>query len=307
MSAYGMFYRESYDGVYAFNWTNGKIVWHYEAPAVSPYETPFTGHNDTTVYPFYSFGVGGIIADGKFFTWTYEHTESWPVTRGWGIHAIDCFTGKGVWNLTGCMTPSAIADGYLIGANSYDGYMYVIGKGQSKTTVAATPAVIAKGSTVLIQGSVLDQSPAQPDTPCVSKESMKTQMDYLHMQLPIDGVWHKDLMTGVPVTLTAIDQNGNPTDIGTATTSAYYGTFEMAWTPPAEGTYKIIASFTGDDSYGISGASTAATVGPAPAETAPIEIPPAADITPLYYTVGAATVAIILAIAVVGMLLLRKR
>ena len=29
-SAYGLFYRESYDGVYAFNWDNGKIVWHYK-------------------------------------------------------------------------------------------------------------------------------------------------------------------------------------------------------------------------------------------------------------------------------------
>ena len=34
-SGYGLFYREAYDGVYAFNWTNGKIAWHYEAP------TPF--------------------------------------------------------------------------------------------------------------------------------------------------------------------------------------------------------------------------------------------------------------------------
>ncbi len=132
MSAYGMLYRESYDGIYAFNWTNGKIVWHYEAPTVSEFETPYTGWNDTGVYPFYSFGVGGQLADGKFYTWTYEHTESWPVTRGWGIHAIDCMTGKGVWNLTGCIIPTAIADGYLVGTNSYDGYMYVFGKGQKR-------------------------------------------------------------------------------------------------------------------------------------------------------------------------------
>jgi hypothetical protein len=307
MSAYGMLYRESYDGIYAFNWTNGKIVWKYEAPTVSPFETPYTGVNDTGVYPFYSFGVGGQIADGKFYTWTYEHTESWPVTRGWGIHVIDCMTGEGVWNLTGCIQPTAIADGYLVGANSYDGYMYIFGRGQSKTTVTTTPGVIANGATVLIQGSVLDQSPAQPNTPCVSKVSMKTQMEYLHMQLPIDGVYHKDTMTGVDVTLTAIGEDGSVVNIGTATTSAYYGTFEMAWTPPAEGTYKIIASFAGDDSYGSSGAQAAATVGPAPEVTAPVEIPPPTDITPLYYAVAAATVAIIIAVAVVGMMLLRKR
>ena len=33
------------------------------------------------------------------------------------------------------MTPGAIADGYLTASNSYDGYMYVFGKGKSATTV----------------------------------------------------------------------------------------------------------------------------------------------------------------------------
>jgi hypothetical protein len=308
MSAYGMFFRESYDGIYAFNWTTGKIMWHYEAPAVSQYETPYTGHNDTTVYPFYSFGVGGIIADGKFYTWTYEHTESWPVTRGWGIHAIDVFTGKGVWNLTGCMIPRLIADGYLIGANSYDGYLYFIGKGESKTTVTATPSVNTKGASVLIQGTVLDQSPAQPGTPCVSEASMKTQMDYLHMQLPIDGVWHKDQMTGVNVVLTAIDQNGNPHEIGIVTTSAYYGTYEIAWTPPIEGTYKIIASFEGDASYSSSGASTSIAITAAPETTpAPTQVVQAISASEFYTSIAVVAAGIIIAVVLVGVLILRKR
>ncbi len=264
MSAYGMLYREAYDGVYAFNWTNGELVWKYTAPAASPFETPYTDENFTTVMPFYSFGVGGQIADGKFFTWNYEHTESWPVTRGWSLHAIDVFTGKGVWNLTGCMTPTNIADGYLIATNSYDGHKYVIGKGLSETTVTAPDIAVAKGTAVIIKGSVLDQSPAQPGTPCVSKNSMKTQMDYLHMQLPIDGIYHNVQMTGVPVTLTAIDPNGNAQEIGTATTNAYYGNYEIVWTPPIEGTYKIIASFAGDDSYSSSGAATAVAVSATP-------------------------------------------
>jgi hypothetical protein len=307
MSAYGMLYRESYDGIYAFNWTNGKIVWHYEAPTGSPYETPYTGANDTGVYPFYSFGVGGQLADGKFYTWTYEHTESWPVTRGWGIHCIDCMTGKGVWNLTGCIQPAAIADGYLVGGNSYDGYKYAFGKGKSATTVTAPDASIPLGTTLTIKGSVLDQSPAQPGTPCVSADSMKTQMEYLHMQLPIGGIWNNLTMTGIEVSLTAVGADGSYVDIGKATTDAYYGTFEFAWTPAAEGTYKIIANFEGDESYSSSGASTAVTVGPAPAEQQQIDIPPPADMTPLYYLVAAATVVIVLAVVAVGVLLLRKR
>jgi hypothetical protein len=308
MSAYGMLFREAYDGVYAFNWTNGNLVWKYTAPAGSPFETGYTDENFTTVMPFYSFGVGGQIADGKFFTWNYEHTESWPVTRGWSLHAIDVFTGKGVWNMTGCMTPTNIADGYLVATNSYDGYKYVFGKGLTKTTVTAPDVAVAKGSAIVIKGSILDQSPAQQDTPCVSKDSMKTQMSYLHMQLPIDGIYHNIQMTGVPVSLTAIDPNGNAQVIGTAISNPYYGNYEMVWTPPTEGTYKIIASFAGDDSYSSSGAATAVTVSAAPEQTPTptIQVTQGLSASEFYTAISGVTIAIIVAVIVVGLLLKKK-
>ena len=82
------------------------------------------------------------------------------------------------------------------------------------------------------------------------------------MQMPIDGVWHNQTITGVPVTLTAISSTGEYIDIGTVTTSGYYGTFGVTWTPTQEGTYEIVASFAGDESYGSSGASTTVAVGP---------------------------------------------
>ena len=124
------------------------------------------------------------------------------------------------------------------------------------------------------------------------------------MQHPIDGVNHSLTMTGVPVTLTALDQNNNPTSIGTAVTSAYYGTFEIAWAPPAEGTYKIIASFAGDESYGSSGASTAVSVGPAPAA---IQFPE--QTAPIDYTMSivGTGIAVIIALAIATVLILRKR
>ena len=76
----------------------------------------------------------------------------------------------------------------------------------------------------------------QPGTvPCVYAASMETQMEYLYMQHPIDGLYHNETITGVPVILTAIDSNGTVTDIGTVTTNGYYGTFRYAWTPPKEG------------------------------------------------------------------------
>ena len=132
-------------------------------------------------------------------------------------------------------------------------------------------------------------------------------MEYLHLQMPIDGLWHNETITGVPVSLTAIGSDNSYYDLGTVTSDGYYGTFEFAWKPDKEGTYKIIAAFNGDDSYGSSSAATAVTVGPAPA---PIEIPPATepvDNTMLLYGILVAVViAIVLAlIAIVA--IFRKR
>ena len=81
----------------------------------------------------------------------------------------------------------------------------------------------------------------------------------------------------------------------------------MAWTPPNEDTYTIIASFAADDSYGSSSAATAVTVGPAPE---PIEFPPATepvDNTMLLYGI-LVTVVIAIVLALIAILLiLRKR
>jgi hypothetical protein len=285
-----------YDGVVAYNWNNGKISWWYKDKAEYPYETPFGDNN-----PWFT-GTARI-ADGVLYTHNTEHSPSQPIMRGLKLHAINVTTGEGIWKITGNMAPGAVSDGYLTASDSYDGRMYVFGKGMSATTVTAPDLVVSKGSGVVIKGTVLDVSPAQPGTPCVSKESMATQMEYLHMQHPIDGLSHDVQMTGVPVALTAIDSAGGVIDIGVVTTSAYYGTFEQAWTPPAEGTYKVIASFAGDESYGSSAASTAVSVGPAlePEPEPQIAIP---DYT---MTIVGTGIAVIIAVALATVLILRKK
>jgi hypothetical protein len=270
-SAYGMIFRQAYNGIYAFNWTDGSIVWHYVAPSLAVYESPYITKDNEGCYPF---NGGAMIADGKMYVYNTEHTASWPMTRGWGLHCIDIFTGELVWKIGNPMTYGAVADGYLTAANSWDGYMYVFGKGKSETAVTAPDTVIPKGEGVVIKGTVLDMSPAQEGTPCVSEESMALQMEYLHLQRPIGGIWGNETITGVPVTLTAIGSDDSYIDIGTTTTEGYYGTFGLKWTPPDEGTYKIIASFAGDDSYGSSGAATYVSVGPAAAAAVPIEPEP---------------------------------
>ena len=241
------------------------------------------------------------VADGKVFSYNTEHSPSEPITRGWGLHCINATTGEGIWNIT---TPGAgvIADGYM-SVSSSDGYQYVFGKGKSATTATASPKTIANGANILIEGTILDQSPAKPGTPCVSKESMTTQMEYLHKQQPIDGLWHNETIGGVPVKLTAIGSDGTVIDIGTVTTNGYYGTFSKAWTPPKEDTYTITASFTGDNSYGSSSAATAVSVGPVTEQPTTPEIPTPPDYT---MTIIGSAIAVIIAVAM-AVLILRKR
>ncbi len=301
-SAYGMFYRDGYSGLYAFDWDTGKIVWKYEAPAVSPFETPYIDQNGTTIMSFngYSYAI-----DGKIYTVNTEHTPTQPITRGWKLNCINATTGEKIFDVMLTGTIGATVDGYMSLSESYTGTLYVLGKGKSATTVTAPDTIVPQGTGIVIKGTVLDLSPAQPGTPCVSKESMSVQMEYLHKQLPIGGLWGNETITGVPVILTAMDENGNAITIGTVTTNGYYGTYSCEWTPPHEGTYEIIATFAGDQSYGSSGASTGIVIGQAP-ESTPTPTTSTITMPPFeLYTVGAA-VAVIIAVAIATLLILKK-
>ncbi len=307
-SAYGLFYRQSYDGIYAFNWDDGTIEWKYEAPAANPYETPYRNEDGQTVY---SFDSSAWIADGKLYTINNEHTPTPPITRGWGVHCVDAKTGEGIWNIQGIWLwggPGPIADGYLT-VGSSDGYRYVFGKGQSATTVTAPKTVIPLGESVVIEGTVLDMSPAQLGTPCVSKDSMSAWMEYLHLQRPIPAD-----VTGVPVSLDTLDPNGNYIHIGDVTTDMS-GTFGHIWTPEVPGEYKVMASFMGDDSYGSSWAETHVGVGeapepyPEPPEYGSAEWPAYPE-APAYTAVDLAIIAAVAVAIVIGLVnlwALRKR
>jgi hypothetical protein len=203
-----------------------------------------------------------------------------------------------VWKIKNPMVPGAIADGYLTASNNYDGYMYVFGKGKSEATVTGPETTVPLGTAVLIEGTVMDLFPAHPGTPCVSKDSMTTQMENIHLQMPITGLWNNETLTGVPVTLTAIGSDGSVYDLGSVTTNGYYGTFSHAWTPPKEDKYTVMASFAGDESYGSSSAATAINVGPAPTTPETPEIPTPVDNKNLLYGVlVAVVVAIVIGLA----------
>jgi hypothetical protein len=301
-SAYGMYYWATYDGIYAWDWDTGQIVWNTKAPAKAHYESPYIT-DGVELNPFRS---TVWVADGKVYSSNIEHTETNPLTRGWGTYCMDAFDGDLQWEIMFAGNIRAIAEGYLFLDESRSGTMWTIGKGESATTVTAPDMAVPSGTAMTIKGTVLDMSPAQPGTPCVSKDSMTTQMSYLHKQLPIDGIWHNETITGVPVTLTAIHDDGTVYDLGTTTTSGYYGSFGKAWTPEKEGTYEIIANFASDESYGSSAASTFVTVGPAPSgEEPPTSEEPAHPIisTEAAIIIG---VVVIAAIAIIAYLVMRR-
>ncbi len=300
-SAYGLLFANQYDGVVAFDWNDGKIAWWYQASATA-FETPYNNGTGNLGGMGYSFFSDSIVADGKVYTYSVEHSPTAPLTRGWKTFSINATTGALVWTANGPMTPGVVADGYMTATSYYDAFLYVFGKGQSETTVSAPQTQITKGTSAIIIGTVLDKSPGQPGTPCVSKDSMANWMAYLHMQAPIPMN-----TVGVPVSIDSIDPNGNGIHIATVT-SDESGTFSYAWNPATAGVYKISATFAGDDSYGSSYANTYATVAETESTSTPSPIEAAPDNTMTLIT-GFAAVAIIvvIAIAIATLMILRKR
>ena len=295
----GLIYDFSYAGIYALDWNTGEIVWHYMTPCA-----PFEG----AWYPSMSlFSNSPQIADGKLYYANGEHSPSEPLARGWRLWCLNATSGEYMWDISGGGSAGAIADGYLTYDNRYDGYMYVFGKGPSATTVSTPQTSITAGTTAIISGTVLDQSPAQLGTACVSKDSMSTYMEFLHMQRPIDGFYHNVTITGVPVSIDVIDPNNNYFHIATVT-SDEKGNFGYSWTPTIAGQYKITTTFAGDESYGSSWATTYASVTDAPAESAtPIPLSLDSTTNTLTNIMIAGFAAIIIAIAIVGAIIMRKR
>jgi hypothetical protein len=132
---------------------------------------------------------------------------------------------------------------------------------------------------------------------------MKDWMGYVYQQKPIPGDF-----TGVEVTLDVLDSNGNYRNIGTAKTDET-GMYSFTWKPDIVGSYKVVATFHGTNGYWPSFSETSFVVDPAaptapPIATAPSNLATTSDLV-LYLAAG--VIAIIIAIAIVGLLLLRKK
>lgn len=235
----------NYDGyLHAYDVQTGKELWKFysgDAGTETPYGT----------WPMY---YGPIVAGGVVYVATGEHSPTQPLIRGQKVFAVDIETGKELWRMEGQMVLQAIADGYLVGYNAYDNRVYCFGKGPSATEVSVSPAVIGSGASTLISGKVTDQSLGQPGTPAIADKDMGVWMGYLKQQQSLPTI-----VTGVPVKLSAHSSSGSTIEIGSVTSDGN-GNFEYLWKPATAGTYKIIATFEGSDSYGSSAAETAVGV-----------------------------------------------
>jgi outer membrane protein assembly factor BamB len=305
-TAYGKLYSTGYSGiVYCYDTITGSQLWNYSTAAMAGFATP---------YPGYPLGIAAV-ADGKIYLHTNEHSSGAPYWKGAPLICLNATTGKEMWTLpfhgSSGYVPwgYAVADGYFVGLNLYDEQIYCIGKGPSATTVEAPMSAVTVGSSVVIRGTVTDiaagtkqkeQAARFPNgVPVVSDDSMSAWMQYVYMQKP-----RPTNATGVEVSLDAVDPNGNFIHIGTATSDTS-GTFSYTWaTPDVPGDYAITATFAGSESYWGSYAENHATVSEAPAATAAPEYPQPIDPTMTIIAVG---IAIIIAVAIGVVLILRKK
>lgn len=189
--------------------------------------------------------------------------------------------------------------------------------GPSATTVSAPQSGISPDSSFSITGRVTDESPGTKNfaqqalypngVPAISDADQEVFMEYLYEQQP-----YPNSLTGVPVSLDVIDPNGNIVHLGDAVSdgNGYFSLSVDANTLGAgQGKYVVIATFDGSNSYGHSSAESAFTVS-APSNVTPTTGPQQSSLattSDLLFYVAVSTFAVLVAIAIVGVLLLRKQ
>lgn len=291
--------------LHCFDASTGNTLWKYAAD--QKYQELLWANNWWLNIAF--------ITDGKIYLVHDEHSPINPYPRGAPYICVDIETGAEVWKIEGAFRGTQwggtgiIGDSIIATMDTYNMRVYAVGKGPTAITVNAPDMGISFGSSIMIKGTVTDVSPGTKSdelalrfpngVPAVSDASMSDWMLYVYKQFP-----RPTDATGVPVTLSVLDSNGNYREIGTATSNSD-GFFTFNWVPDISGEYTVYANFAGSKSYWPSHAVTSFAVDPAATSAPPQE--PIASMADMYILPG--IIAIIVAIIVgfaVTILVLRK-
>ena len=290
-----LFVAQGLTGLYAYNFADGTKAWSWTSP-------PAGLQSAWPTYPLEG-QTPGCFAAGDMIFVAGSNSHGDQLFRGAELYAVNANNGQLVWSVDGFMIGMGAADGYLVAFNAYENQIYCFGKGLTATTVTAPNVGVPQGTSVLMQGTVTDQSPGETclgipaaGTPAISDDIMSDWMAYLYMQQP-----KPNNAVGVKVRLTATDSSGKTWDIGT-TTSNDLGNYAIPWTPSAVGVYTVKASFDGSKSYYESQAGTSLVVSEAaPTQTVSTE---ASWQETALLILG---IIILIAIVVVAVLVLRKK
>ncbi len=246
--------------LYCYDIKTGDLLWKYEVR--DPTNEILWSNNWPTYVVF--------ITDGKVYMGHSEHSPVDPKPRGAPFECVDAETGEEIWRADGLFRQTdwggtaIIGDSIIATMDTYDQRIYGIGKGPSSTTVTSPDISVPLGSSVTLKGTVTDISPGTDDfalqkrfpngVPAVADEFQSEWMLYLYKQFE-----RPSSATGVTVTISVVDANGNYREIG-QTTSSSDGFYSLNWTPDISGEYKVYASFAGSEAYYPSHAETAFTV-----------------------------------------------
>ena len=301
---YGNFYTWGLGGaVYCYDATTGALKWYWtsgNAGIDTPYGT----------WPLGTWWSHYILADDKIYV-RAGHDYTPPVFKGAKLYCINASTGNLIWSSLSFDIGSspAVADGYMVWFNGYDNQIYSYGKGPSAITVDVQPF----GAAMVIRGSVIDKSAgtkqAAPEAnfpngvPCVSEASMSQFMEAVYQQQPMP-----NNVTGVPVSISVLDSNGNFREIG-HTTSDGSGFYTLTWIPDIPGDFTVYANFAGSESYYSSSAETSFSAGQAATTTVTPTLAPPQSTADLYFipSIAAIIVIVIIGFAVLAIMIQRKR
>jgi hypothetical protein len=311
--AYGKLYSMAMAGIlYCYDIKTGNILWTYG-----------NGGEGNSTNSGYTWPYGNIptfvnaIGNDIVYLVTTEHTWTTPIYKDGLARAVNATDGKEIWTISSVTmefsgTSYAMADGYNTWFNGYDNSVYVVGRGPSSTTVTASPKVQNLGNSIIVEGTVMDISSGTTQeeqaarfpsgVPVASDESMADWMGYVYQQKPMPSN-----ASGVTVILSVVDANGNYRQIGETKTDLT-GAYSYQWEPDISGKYTVYASFAGTNGYWPSSAETSFGIDEV-ATPQPTAAPQngLATTSDLLTYIAASTVALIIAIAIAVIVLLKKK